>query len=333
MPRLLCLTLALSLAGFLYSPPPRPQTGAEEGRQVNRDPEAAQLVTSDIDRFWKAYDAARPDYCLGVFQREYFDKGSAGLKAFKRARIDHCGFVETLAAHPRYYASIRESTLKVDSMKEPVRQSFRKLKALYDDAVFPPVYFLIGCMNSGGTLTDDGLLIGTEMYGRTAATPEEELSDFHKQVLKPVTLIPHIVAHELIHYQQKYPEEGGTLLSEAIKEGSADFIAERISGAHINTHLHAYGNPRERELWEEFKREMSGRSVDNWLYNGSRARSRPADLGYYIGYKICESYYQNAADKKRAVKDILEIRDFGQFLQASKYAEKFGGGRPAPGRS
>ena len=51
---------------------------------------------------------------------------------------------------------------------------------------------------------------------------------------------------------------------------------------------------------------------------------RPADLGYYIGYKIAEAYYKNAADKKQAVKDILEIKDFNEFLKASKYEEKFG---------
>src|SRR5262249_45396504 len=113
---------------------------------------------------------AQPNFSASVFQREYFDKGSDGLKAFKRARIDQCSFIETLVRHPGYYASMRQSTLRVNSMKEPIRASFRKLKTLYDDAVFPDVYFLIGCMNSGGTTADAGLLIGTEMYGRTANT-------------------------------------------------------------------------------------------------------------------------------------------------------------------
>jgi hypothetical protein len=317
--------LASFLIGFHNPARSSQQFSQNVEKKINRDPEAAQLITSDIDNFWKAYDVAKPDYCFGVFKREYFDKGSDGLKAFKSARIDQCAFIETLASHPRYYTSIRESTLKINSMREPIRASFRKLRALYDDAVFPPVYFLIGCMNSGGTLTDTGLLIGAEMYGRMPNTSEDELDDWHKQVLKPIDLIPHIVAHELIHYQQKYPKGERTLLFEAIKEGSADFIAELISGSHINTYLHTYGNPKERELWEEFKQEMNGKSLTNWLYNSSHAKDRPADLGYYIGYKICEAYYQNAANKKQAIKDILEIADFNQFLQASKYDEKFSG--------
>jgi len=323
MPKYALLSVALFFLGLSIPATNYWQARDNNESKVNRDPDAARLITTDIDHFWKAYDDAKSDYCLGVFQREYFDKGSEGLKAFKRLRIDQCSFIETLAGHPRYYASIRESTFKVKTMEGPIRASFRKFKAMYDHAVFPSVYFLIGCLNAGGTPTDTGLLIGTEMYGRTTDTPKDELSDFLKQVLQPVDQLPHIVAHEFTHYQQKYPADAQTLLAQSIKEGSADFIAELISGRHINTRLHAYGNPRERELWEEFKTEMNGRRYGNWLYNGLTAKDRPADLGYYVGYKICEAYYRNASDKKQAIKDILEIKDFGQFLQTSKYEKKF----------
>jgi len=43
----------------------------------------------------------------------------------------------------------------------------------------------------------------------------------------------------------------------------------------------------------------------------------------FISYKIAESYYSRAKDKKQAVEDILEIKDFNQFLKASGYDEKF----------
>lgn len=320
----------LILAMILFAAMPltlgRDHKRAQEGRvpeKVNRDPKAARLITSDIDNFWKAYQQAGSSNRSEVFDREYFGKGSAGLRAFKRLRIDDCSFAKTIAKHPRYYASIKASTLKVAKMKGRIQSSFRRLKALYDDAVFPDVYFLIGCMNSGGVSTDTGLLIGTEMYGRTALTPEDELSEWHRQVLKPIEELPHIVAHELIHYEQKYPKGEKTLLAKAIEEGSADFIAELISGRHINARLHVYGNPKERELWEEFKREMHGKNMSNWLYNGSKVKDRPADLGYYMGYKICEAFYRRAPNKRRAVREMLEIKDFDQFLKASGYQDKF----------
>jgi uncharacterized protein YjaZ len=68
----------------------------------------------------------------------------------------------------------------------------------------------------------------------------------------------------------------------------------------------------------------------NWMpriYNGNNSKTRPADLGYYIGYKICESYYRQAKDKKQAVREILETKAFTAFLQESGYAAKFGGNK------
>ena len=68
---------------------------------------------------------------------------------------------------------------------------------------------------------------------------------------------------------------------------------------------------------------MNGKDTSNWLYQGDKAKDKPADLGYYVGYKIAESYYNRAADKKQAIKDILDIKDFNGFLKASGYDEKF----------
>jgi uncharacterized protein YjaZ len=87
--------------------------------------------------------------------------------------------------------------------------------------------------------------------------------------------------------------------------------------------LHTYGNPREQELWLEFQKDMNGKDTSKWLYQGDKAKDRPADLGYYIGYKISEAYYMHARDKRQAIKDIIEIKNFNQFLGAGRYGEKF----------
>ena len=108
-------------------------------------------------------------------------------------------------------------------------------------------------------------------------------------------------------------------ISYAIEEGSADFLAELTVGGHINPHLHEWADARELELWEEFKKGMHDDDYSGWLYEGDAAEDRPADLGYFIGYKISRSYYENAQDKSRAIYDILNITDFGEFLSASGY--------------
>jgi hypothetical protein len=293
--------------------------------QPNHDPNAARLVTSDIDLFWKAYDKATPENDLIVYRDEYLKKGSPGLQAFTKLRIaNSCNLVSAINGAPQYFRRLREPSLKIASYEPRIRTSFKKMQDLYPDSVFPDVYFVIGRMTSGGTLTDNALYIGADMYGRNGDAPTDELSNWLKAVVAPMDRIPYIVAHELIHYQQKYSRSGDTtLLTRAIGEGSADFVAELISGSHINTHLHEYGNPIEKELWLEFQREMNGKDVSNWMYQGDAAKTRPADLGYYMGYKIAESYYKNAPEKKQAVRDILEIKDVDQFFKLSRYAEKF----------
>lgn len=293
--------------------------------QPNRDPNAAKLVTSDIELFWKAYDKSTPENDLIVYRDEYLKKGSPGLQTFTQIRIGNsCNLVTAINSAPRYFRKLREPSLKVATYEPRIRASFRKMQELYSDSVFPDVYFVIGRMTTGGTLTDNALYIGIDMYGRNDDAPTDELSNWLKAVVAPMDRVPYIVAHELIHYQQKYSRSGDTsLLTRAIGEGSADFIAELISGSHINTHLHEYGNPIEKDLWLEFQKEMNGKDVSNWMYQGDSAKNRPADLGYYMGYKIAESYYKNASDKKQAVRDILEIKDVNEFFKRSRYAEKF----------
>ena len=301
-------------------------SGTNSCEKTNRDPDAAKLVTSDMDNFWIAYaDAARASSAEDkekIFQREYLSKGSAGLKDFVKLRIKSVhALVDVMQKRPKYYASLKEISPRVAGMEPAIRTSFRKLKELYPNAVFPDVYFLIGVMNSGGTTSGSGLLIGVEMHAKTPDTDMSEMGSWLQQVLGPVDELPQVVAHELIHYQQT--GEGKTLLAQCIHEGSAHFVGELISGGEINSHLHAYGDAHEADLWVEFRKAIDKDDNSHWLYQGDKSKDRPADLGYYMGYRIAESYYQHAADKKKAVHDILTARDFNAFLGESHYADKF----------
>ncbi len=320
MKRLVMAALAIAACAFA-------STAQTSEPQVNRDPEKARLVTSDIDNFWRAFDLASKETDrqkrIAVFQTEYLDKGSTGLKDFVQLRIRSAKvLVETIDRLPKYYASIRPSTLRVREMEKQMRKSFRSLKKLYPGARFPDVYFVIGISNTGGTASRNGLLIGTEMYGLTPETPREELPDWMKSVLKPIEKLPPIVAHELVHFTQVYPEPK-TVLGKSIQEGSADFISELIAGETINPVQKAYGDKNEAVLWREFQADMETTNIRNWMYNGATVKDRPGDLGYYVGYKICRSYYENAKDKRQAIRDILEIKDFKAFLERSRYPEKF----------
>ena len=321
MPRPIALTIPILFMATIAI--------AQSGPPLNRAPERVKFVTSDIENFWRAYDLAANETDkakrIAVFQTEYLDKGSPGLKDFLRLRIKSAEtLVGTIDRMPKYYASIRPQTLQVQRMEKRMRAAFKKFKSIYPDAVFPDVYFLIGVTNSGGTTGPSGLLIGTEMYGKTAKTPMDELNAWLREVLASVDNVPGIVAHESCHYNQHYntaPDQRH-LLGKSLQEGACDTIGELISGRNINEHLKVYGKTHDEEIWRDFEADMYKPDISKWMYNALAAKDRPADLGYYVGYLITQAYYRNAKDKRQAVHDILNIQDARKFYEASGVREK-----------
>jgi len=316
--------------------------------KVNRDPNQAKFVTSDIDNFWRAFDLATKETerekKIAIFQTHYLDKGSVGLHDFVRLRIKSArGLVETIEKLPKFYASVRPSTLRIGEMEKKIRKSFRKFKQIYPHAAFPDVYFVVGVANTGGTASGSGLLIGAELYSLTPNTPRDEFPAWFKTflpdvqdekellrlvtraldtALKPVEKLPFIVAHESCHFNQNYSKQT-TVLEKSVQEGSCDLIAELTAGEVINLALKVYGDRHETDLWREFQAEMNGTDLSKWMYNGFKIKDRPGDLGYYMGYKISKVYYQNAKDKGQAIRDVLNIKDFPDFLDRSRYGKKF----------
>ena len=337
------ISMALCFAVFALTA--SAQTGET---QTNTDPDQAKFVSSDIHNFWRAFDLAAKETerakKISIFQTEYLDKGSIGLQDFLRLRIKSAkDLVDAVEFLPRFYTSVRPSTLRVGEMEKRMRKSFRKFKRVYPNAVFPDVYFVIGIANTGGTASKNGLLIGTELFGATADTPRDEFPALFKTflpdvkddgelrqivdkalntALKPINKLPFIVAHESCHFNQNYPKQT-TVLEKSIQEGACDFIAELTAGDVINPSIKAYGDRNEAKLWLDFQAEMNGNDLSKWMYNSFKIKDRPGDLGYYMGYKISKEYYRNAKDKQSAVRDILNIKDFEAFFEKSRYREKF----------
>ena len=240
----------------------------------NKDPLKTELVTSDIDNFWLAFDKSKPEFSPSIFQETYIDKGSKGINNFMNYRIRNTEYFSTiLKRYPKYYTSIRTSTEHIQAMKEIILVNLVEFKKIYPNAVFPPVYFVVGVLNTGGTSFRNGLIVGAEMYALTPESPIDELSDWQRAVLKPVDGIPSLIVHELVHFQQNNSlmslVKTRNLLSASIDEGAADFIAELISGKHLNSHVHDFANPLEEELWNEFKESSINLS---WI-NDSTARN------------------------------------------------------------
>lgn len=202
------------------------------------------------------------------------------------------------------------------------------MEEYYPNFQAPNICFAISPIQSGGT-TDKGLiLIGTEIATVNPKTVDiSEINGFMKKVFEnSFGDIKSLIAHELVHTQQPNGDnENESLLSQAIIEGSADFIATLLlEKQSMNSAIFNYGEKNQRKLWSEFKSDVDARKTfeeTDWFYNYNS--KRPADLGYYIGYKIAESYYKNSANKKQAFKDIINMNEPIEFLEQSTYGKSF----------
>lgn len=213
--------------------------------------------------------------------------------------------------------------MAVTAQKPEILAAFRRLQQLYPPVRFNDAYFLMGGF-AGSTAQPPGLLMEVEQTVCGPGVDTSELTLVQRNRCGALTDLPAIIAHEMVHNVQQ-PHDG-TLLGGVIREGMADFIAELITGQPgSNGRLHSYGNAHERELWAQFVPEMNGRDPRNWLANSKQETAeRPCDLGYYVGYRICQAYYEQAPNKQRAVKELLETKDFTALLARSGYAAKMG---------
>ncbi|MRX69966.1 Predicted Zn-dependent protease [Flavobacterium resistens] len=266
------------------------------------NPLDAVFETKDSKNFWEAFDK------MGKSKEnpfiEYMQKGSQGVKGFTENRIINADSLFTVVKKRKADYELSRNVLDGISSKEKrVRAIYSALKYWYPKAKFPPIYFVYGRFNSGGTSSPDGIIIGTEK-------------------LKNLDGVSGLIAHELIHYQQKI-EGKDMLLKWCLLEGGADFIGELISGESINKFEYKYGDQNLDKLCDEFVTRLKNPEYKDWLYETTKKDDRPNDLGYWIGYKIIESYFNKQKDKQKAVEEILNIKDPIQFLKQSGFLDVY----------
>lgn len=299
-----------------------------------------KVQTADIHHFWQAFDAleiaeSHAD-SIRVIQELYIDRATDGLKEFILVRerlFTPERIVATIAKYPKFYNSVRANTFEVEKAVPIIEDVFDKFKELYPNFEPFKVCFAIGTIGTGGTVSNDFVLIGAEI---STSTENIDLSEFEGHPMKPVLAyeggnivqkLANVIAHECVHTQQakKYASEAVTctLLNSVLREGASDFIGGLIAREQINEFLKIYGDEHEKELYTKLKSELCGNNFKDWLYNYNTAKDFPGDLGYYTGYKIVESYYNKHVDKQQAIIDIIEMKDPLNFLIESGYDKNF----------
>ncbi|MGE7775903.1 DUF2268 domain-containing putative Zn-dependent protease [Chitinophaga sp. NPDC101104] len=269
------------------------------------------VYTSDIAHFWTAFDSvqATPDAerQVEIMQVLYIDKGTAGLKRFMQLRnFDARKLVETIRKYPKFWASIRPNTMQVQPQVPVIQQYIEKFRELYPELRPANMYFSITAIRAAGVAIDSTALIGTEItmgnkYTDVSEFPDKRLANFF-QSKETNNIIP-VSVHEYVHTQQS--TEGKSLLGQCIYEGACDFVTELVIGEPLTHSYILYGNKHLPELKAQFQKEMYSEDYSNWLYNGNKVAV--GDLGYFMGYAISKAYYEQAKDKKKALREIISL--------------------------
>lgn len=289
-------------------------TSVTSAQDITREPATVRLEVGDLRRLASDLRSGGSD-TLAALER-YLAEPSPGLRVYtQRYSVDAPGMRTAIRDNRAAYANLGALADSILAQEAALRTAFRKLQELFPDAAFPPIWFVAADHGPGGMVQREGVVIATERF-----------------VGRAEDVVP-IVLHELAHFQsamvqgvetyQRIYGPSQTLLALAIREGTAELIAELTTGRHINPAAERYGATREAELWAAFRRDMDNRDPGEWMFVQPADRARPPDLGYWIGYRIAKSYYERASDKAQAIRDIIAVIDFTAFLASSGYAERF----------
>jgi hypothetical protein len=285
------------------------------------DPAQAEIVTSDVANFWKAFDdAARlpAGQREAAYQKEYLDLASQGLKDFTdKRRLAAAQLAQHVEEQRAYYQKVRPYIGQVVGQKATIQAAFRRLKALYPDIKFPRhVYFVVGAQHGAGMNSDNGIVLAAEMF----ATPPGTAYAYN--VVYP-DYVPFSVVHETIHFNQAYQtSDGSDLLQSVVSEGTADFIASlavQEPDARQMADRWRYGCPRETEFAARFAADEDKKDLGPWLFVHPTDNGWPPDMGYWLGYRIDQSFYAKAKDRTQALRTMLQVTDFKAYLAASGY--------------
>lgn len=288
------------------------------------DPDRAQIVTADVDRFWQTFDDAAKvpvGQRAAVYAREYLDQGSQGLKDFTARRIGNAQrFTEHVEGNRAYYEKVRPQIGLVVGQKQVIETAFRRLKAVYPDIKFPKhVYFVIGRQHAAGINSDNGIILAAEMFATPPGTP------YNYNAAYP-DFVPFVVVHETIHFNQTFQDEDNiTLLQGTITEGTADFIASLAlpePNVRQYTDRWQYGCRHEAQLAARYRQDGGVTTMQPWMYDHAPATGWPPDMGYWMGYRIDQSLYRQVQDKTAALRSMLQVTDFKSFLKTSGYPTK-----------
>jgi hypothetical protein len=295
-----------------------------------KDETNQNIITSDLDNFWNAYDQITTTQD-SVLQYKYLDslyikKGTVGLKGIIQARnYTHEDYINAINNYPKFWKSIRENTLKIGNYAAELNNGIEKIKTVYPALKPAKMYFTIGALRTGGTYLDSLVLIGSEIAMADKNTVTSEFPEKIKAGRRayfdsnPINDLVLLNVHEYVHTQQN--ELVHNLLSYCLHEGIAEFVSVTAMGIPSAAPAIGYGKQNEN-IKKKFEEELFyGNNVHHWLWSDFPNEFETRDLGYYIGYAIAEINYNTAENKQAAIKEMIEL-DYTNETQIEDFVDR-----------
>ncbi len=192
-----------------------------------------RVTTDDITHFWEAYDRIKATNDTAeqrqLLHSHFIAKASVGqLAMFEARRYTPDEYLHAIRSYPRFWASVREHMLSADIHVQAMQDGVERLRVLYPQMRPADIYFTVGVLRSGGTITDGMVLIGSEIALADSSTVTDEFPVELGHLpghfaTNPRQDIAFANVHELIHTQQP-GRWGYDLLSQSLHEGIAEFI-------------------------------------------------------------------------------------------------------------
>lgn len=289
----------------------------------------AEIGTRDARRFAELMkNDAIPT--ADMLQRGYLDGAGHGVKVFTPLRIvDAERLARSVAARPEPYRyAIRECLPRVPGMQADLKTIYLAYAGLLPERPLPAVEVVFGRLNSGGTADSTTQVIGLEVACPPGATAEQFRTSMRTYF-----------AHETVHTWQQAatPEaDADPLLNQALLEGVADYLATLVTGEIPHPDRDAWARRQETWLWQEFSRDRQAMQADRasqdnpvasarfkrWFANcGEAPAGWPCEAGYWVGMRVAESYVARAADKRAAIRQLLEFKNPAEILKDSGYQQ------------
>ncbi|MFY7829540.1 MAG: hypothetical protein ACOVQ4_20575 [Flectobacillus sp.] len=296
------------------------------------------VVWTDIDNFWTAYDKiiqtkdSVTQYKL--LEDLYLSKATEGLIAMRQVRnYTAKDYLDAINNYPNFWNSIRRNTLRASEFAKDFNSGIDQLRLLYPALKPAKIYFTIGAMRSNGTTLDNLVLIGAEMAMTDKNTISDELSPDFLRIGRrkyfdsnPINTLVLLNIHEYVHTQQKPWVDN--LLSYVIREGVAEFVSVKAMNVPSAAPAIEFGKNNPVKVRAKFEQEMFYiNNQSNWLWSDAPNEFGVRDLGYYIGYQMCENFYNQAENKSLAIKKMIELdytneTDVEDFVEKSKFFSK-----------